>query len=50
MTFSWNPVCYDHKVKVMKGELLNRSIIFSNNHYYGGNVLSCSSARLVWLK
>ena len=21
MTFLWNSVCYDHKVKVMKGEL-----------------------------
>ena len=25
--FLWNPVCYDHKVKVMKGEFLNRSNI-----------------------
>ena len=27
MTFLGNPACYDHKVKVMKGELFNRSII-----------------------
>ena len=51
MTFLWNPVCHDHKVKVMKGDHLNGSIInLSNHHYHGGDMLSCTLARLLGLR